>query len=235
MYRAQPACRARQPRRIRALAIDRQNATDIDKTPKPHPHPRPTQYDRYRQNAKAALSPSSDIMRQISTKRQSRAPTLVRHNATNIDKHSKAALSTSTDTMRQITTKTPKPHSPPRPTQYDRYRQNIRSHSLPLDRHNTTVIDKNAIAVLFPSTDIMRQISTKTPKPSSPPRPTQYDSYRQNVKAALSPSSDTMRQISTKRQSRALPLDRHNATNIDKNAKASHPLDRHNATDNNSA
>ena len=132
--------------------------------------------------------------------------------------------------MRQISTKHPNPHSPPRPTQCDRYRQNIRSHSLPLVRHNATNTDINTKATLSPSSDTIRQIPTKTPKPRSP-------------------SSDKMRQISTKTPKPRSPLDRHNATVIDKNAIAALsprptqydkyrqtfqsrtlPLDRHNAT-----
>ena len=163
---------------------------------------------------------------------------LVRHNTTNTDKNTKAALSPSSDTMRQIPTKTPKPRSSPRPTQCDSYRQKRKSRALlldrhnatnidkntkaahPLDRHNTTDIDKNTKTVLFPSSDTIRQIPTKTLKPHSPPRPTKCDSYRQNAIAALSPSSDIMRQISTKTPKPRSPLVRQNATVIDKNAIA---------------
>ena len=171
--------------------------------PDPHSPPRPTQCDSYRQKRQSrALPPRPTQCDSYRQKRQSRALTLDRHNATDNDKNTKAALSPSSDTMRRIPTKTPKPRSPPRPTQYDKYRQKHQSRAPTLDRHNTTDIDKHSEATHSPSTDIMRQLPTKTLKPHSPPRPTQCDSYRQ------------------KHQSRALPLVRHNTTNIDKNTKA---------------
>ena len=159
----------RQKRQSRALPLVRHNATDIDK------------------HSKAALSPSSDTIRQLSTKRQSHILHLDRHNATVIDKTSEATHSTSTDIMRQISTKTPKPHSSPRPTQCDRYRQKHQSRALPLDRHNATDIDKNTKAALSTSTDIMRQISTKRQSRTLPLDRHNATDIDKNAKAELSP------------------------------------------------
>ena len=137
--------------------------------PDPRSPPHPTKCDRYRQNAKA--SPSTDTMRQITTKTplpcshprptqcdsyrqniRSHSLHLDRHNATVIDKTPKPRTPLDRHNTTDID-KTPKPSSP-------------------LVRHNATDIDKNAIVVLSPSTDTIRQISTNIPKPHSPPRPT---------------------------------------------------------------
>ena len=171
-------------RQSRALPLDRHNTTDIDK------------------NAKAALSPLTDTIRQLSTKHPK---PLTPPRPTQCDSYRqkrKSLALPSSDTMRQISTKTPLPCSHPRPTQYDSYRQTHQSRALPLDRHNATDIDKTSEATHSTSTDIIRQLPTKTQKPCSSPRPTQCDSYRQTF------------------QSRTLHLVRHNATDIDKNTKA---------------
>ena len=186
------------------------------KTPKPHSPPRPTQCDKYRQkrhcraltldrhnttdidkHSKAALSTSTDTIRQLSTKRQSLALTLDRHNTTDNDKNTKAELSPSSDKMRQISTKTPKPHSPPRPTQCDSYRQKRKSRALHLDRHNTTDNDKNTKAALSTSTDTMRHLSTKRQSLTLT-----LDQHNATVidktPKPRTPSTDIMRQIPTK-------------------------------------
>ena len=138
-------------------------------------------------------------MRQLSTKRQSRALAFDQHNATNTDKHSKAALS-------------------PRPTKCDRYRHKRKSRALTLVRHNATNTDTNAKASPSPLTDTMRQIPTKSQSRTLP----STDKMRQLSTKTLhsAPRRSATKSNSTKKRTLSDASSRYSALSFSKTASS---------------